>query len=120
MIPENVVYSFDDVKEVKKLIKLYDINPSVNRNYYIRYAAANHFPDIVEYLLKDSRVDPSDCDNSAIRMALHNLDYQTANILLKDSRVKYDQVLPNLSEKSQKILKKLRIEIRDEIIDSVV
>ena len=56
---------------VKQLLP--QVDSSAQDNYAIRWAAENGYKDIVELLLRDSRVDPSANDNEAIRLATCNV-----------------------------------------------
>ena len=62
-------------------------DPSYVNNYAIRWASYYGHIEVVELLLKDSRVDPSDCNNTAILWASSNGHKEVVELLLKDSRV---------------------------------
>jgi len=70
---------------VKELLSI--IDPSIRNNFAIRFAAKNGHKDVVELLLKDSRVDPGARDNEAIRYAAYYGHKKTVELLLEDSRV---------------------------------
>ena len=70
---------------VKQLLP--QIDPSIQNNYAIRYAAENGYPDVVELLLKDSRVDPSAHYNWAIRWAALNGHKDVVELLLRINTV---------------------------------
>jgi hypothetical protein len=49
------------------LLKDPRIDPSVKKNYAIKYASKTGYKEVVEMLLKDNRVDPAANDNYALR-----------------------------------------------------
>jgi hypothetical protein len=50
-------------------------------------ASRKGFKDIVELLLKDSRIDPTADDNEALRSAIRNGHKDIVDLLLADPRV---------------------------------
>jgi len=63
---------FESIKaelDASKKGNINKVDPSINNNYAIRYAALNGDVELVKTLLQDPRVDPSDNDNSTIRHA---------------------------------------------------
>jgi len=74
--------NIDIVKEL-----LPKVDPSIEDNYAIRWAARNDHKDILELLLQDPRVDPSVLDNWVIKWAAYYGHKDVVQLLLRDSRV---------------------------------
>ena len=75
-----------NIDKVKELLSL-GIDPSLDDNYPIRYAAHNNHLDIVKLLLKDKRVDPSANCNSPLTSALQHYNIEMLIVLLNEYRV---------------------------------
>ena len=68
---------------VTSLLRDPRVDPSLDKNYAIRYASGFGYDEIVEILLKDDRVDPSAFCNSALRFASQNGHKKIVELLLQ-------------------------------------
>jgi hypothetical protein len=72
----------------KFMIELFQhVEPFINNNFPIRWAAENDEVEMVRNLLSNNLVDPSDDKNGAIRWASRNGHVEVAKLLLSDERV---------------------------------
>jgi ankyrin repeat protein len=78
---------YNMTKRVIDLLRNKNINPSLNNNNAISYAAENGFYNIVCILLNDPRVDPSDNDNYTIKYAAQQGHSEIVKVLLRDKRI---------------------------------
>ena len=75
----------NEFEKVNELLHVCD--PSLNDNEAIKVAAELGHMNIVEILIKDTRVNPADWNNAAIRWAAENGHTDTVSVLLNDNRV---------------------------------
>ena len=77
---------FGDIELIRKLI-VEGVDPSVYNDWAIKYAIKHRYVEVVELLLKDSRIDPSVSRNWIIRYVCENGYIRVVRLLLGDSRV---------------------------------
>jgi hypothetical protein len=65
------------------------LDPSIENNYAIKYAAQYGYFDIVKTLLDDERVNPRASDNMPIKLAFRNKHFNIVGLLLKDKRTNF-------------------------------
>ena len=81
------VSQIGNVKEVNKLLKYMQADPSDNNNQAFIASIRNQHLDVVELLLEDNRLNPSNNNNEAIILACLYGYLNIVNCLLKDNRV---------------------------------
>lgn len=74
-----------DLELVKEFLKNVE-DPSLSRNFLIRFASREGFREIVGLLLQDTRVNPTAEDNEAIMVASSHGHADIVELLLKDGR----------------------------------
>ena len=62
----------NDIEIISILLNDKQIDPTMDKNWAIRYCSKYGYIDIVKLLLKDKRVSPSDHHNDAIDLASEN------------------------------------------------
>lgn len=82
----NIIF-FNRSQMMRVLLQKGKLDPSINNNSIIHYAASRGYIDIVKILLADPRVDPSDRNNRAIISASERGHTEVVKLLLNDTRV---------------------------------
>lgn len=77
-----------DIMAVNAFIKS-GMDPSIQDNWALIWAARNGYKQVVTYLLKDTRVNPCAQDFKAIKEAIENNQKDTLELLIKDPRINY-------------------------------
>jgi hypothetical protein len=82
------VYNCSKILKPKFMIELFQhVEPFINKNFPIQWAAENGEVEMVRHLLSNNLVDPSDYGNDAILSASSNGHIEVVKLLLSDERV---------------------------------